>query len=87
MCVPAVMFYNPLQFVKGLHPSWTISEKSESVLEVQLKVKSFVQYDIPVRIQISRKKVKVLCDFLLYDDGPIQITPSIDPVLDIQTGF
>ena len=33
---------------------------------VQLKVKSFVQYDIPVRIQ-SPEKVKVLCDFLLYE--------------------
>ena len=31
--------------------------------------------------------MKVLCDFLFYDYGPIQITPSIDPVLDIQTGF
>ena len=34
-----------------------------------------------------QEKVKVLCDFLFYDYGPIQITPSIDPVLDIQTGF
>ena len=25
------MFYNPLQFVKGLHPSWTISEKKVKV--------------------------------------------------------
>ena len=23
----------------------------------------------------------------IYDYGPIEITPSIDPVLDIQTGF
>ena len=43
---------------KNLYWESKFRKKSESVLGVQLKVKSFVQYDIPVRIQISRKKWK-----------------------------